>query len=111
MNYKTAHYTVGENEPEVQPQKALSDIVWMVKDKLAEILQDEEVGLSGNHPRVIISMVITNILVNLLFHTISVNDVSMRLEMVNEALAEIREMTLNLWRAMEANRADKNTPH
>jgi signal transduction histidine kinase len=109
--YKTSHYVRGETEPQEQPQKALSDIVLMVKNRLAEALQDKEIGLSGNHPRVIISMVITNILVNLLFNSIAVTDVGRRLEMVDDSLDEIKEMTLNLWRAMEASRADTTNPH
>lgn len=110
-DYKTSHYVVGENEPEVQPQKTLSDIVFLVKDRLADALHDEKSGLAGNHPRVIISMVITNILVNLLFNSIAISDVGRRLEMVNDSLEEIREMTMNLWSAMEASRADTKTAH
>lgn len=109
--FKTSHYVVGEDEPTTEPQKALSEIVWAVKNRLAEALDDNEVGLAGNHPRVIISMVITNILVNLLFNSIATKDIKRRLDMVNDSLDEIKEMTLNLWRAMEACRADTKTPH
>lgn len=111
FDYKTSHYTLGDNEPDCQPQKALSDIVFMVKERIAQALQDEEIGLSGVHPRIIISMVVTNILVNLLFNSIAINDVHRRMEMVTESLDEIREMTINLWLAMEASRADTKTPH
>jgi hypothetical protein len=111
VEYKTSHYVLGETEPESQPQKALSEIVFLVKERLSDALHDNDSGLAGNHPRVIISMVITNILVNLLFNSIAITDVSRRLNMVNESLDEIKEMTLNLWHAMEARRADTKTPH
>lgn len=111
MDYKTSHYVVGEGEPETQPQKTLSDIVFLVKERLADALQDEKSGLADTHPRVVISMVITNILVNLLFDSIAISDVSRRFDMVNDSFDEIREMTLNLWGAMEASRADTTNPH
>lgn len=110
-DYTIYHYVAGEDEPEIGPQKALSDIVFLVKDRLYEALNDDTTGLSGVHPRILISMVITNILVNLLFNSMAISDVSRRLEMVNESLDEIKDMTLNLWRAMEASRADTKTQH
>jgi hypothetical protein len=110
-DYTTSHYVVGEDEPEIEPQKALSDIVFLVKDRLAEALSNDTIGLAGVHPRILISMVITNILVNLLFNSIAISDVSRRLEMVNDSLDEIKGMTLNLWRAMEACRVDTKTQH
>lgn len=111
LDYKTSHYVLGELEPDTQPQKALSDIVFIVKERLAEALADDALGLAGTHPRIVISMVITNILVNLLFNSIAVSDVGRRLDMVNDSLEEIKEMTFNLWKAMEASRADTKTAH
>ena len=111
MDYKTSHYVIGENEPDNQPQKTLSDIVFLVKNRLAAALADENSRLSGIHPRVIISMVITNILVNLLFNSIAISDVGRRLDMVNYSLEEIREMTMHFWASMEASRADTKTAH
>ena len=102
---------LGDIEPDTQPQKALSDIVFIVKERLSEALGDDSIGLAGTHPRVLISMLVTNILVNLLFNSIAVTDVSRRLDMVNDSLEEVKEMTLNLWRAMEASRADTNKAH
>ena len=111
MDYHTAHFVVGEIEPETEPQKSLSNIVFMVKSQIAMALADEKVGLAGTHPRVLISMVVTNILVNLLFNSIAITDVSRRMEMVNDSLDEISEMTFHLWKALEANRADTTTAH
>lgn len=110
-DYRTSHYVIGEDEPQAEPQKALSDIVFLVKDRLAEALHNDTIGLTGVHPRVIISMVTTNILVNLLFNSIAISDVNKRIAMVNDSLDEIKEMTLNLWKAMEASRADTKTAH
>lgn len=109
--YNTAHYVMGETSPETEPQKSLSDIVFLVKARLADALCDPDVGLSGNHPRVVISMVITNILVNLMFHSVAVTDVKKRLQMVQETLDEINEMTFQLWNALEAGRADTSIAH
>jgi len=111
VEYHTAHFVVGESDPQQQPQKALSDIVFMVKERLADALDNKEVGLAGTHPRVIISMVVTNILVNLLFHSIAVNDITKRMEMVQSSLDEISEMTMQLWKSLETNRADTKTAH
>lgn len=111
MDHKISHYSLGQSEPDTQPQKTLAEIVFAVKEKLATILEDDKIGLSEIHPRVIISMVITNILVNLLFNSIAVKDIRTRLDMVIESLDEIREMTVSLWTAMEANRADTKNPH
>jgi hypothetical protein len=111
LDYKTSHYVLGEDEPDTQPQKTLSDIVFLVKNRLADALCDPTVGLAGNHPRVVISMVITNILVNLMFHSVAVTDVKKRLQMVKETLDEINEMTFQLWNALEAGRADTSTAH
>ncbi len=109
--YNTAHFVVGETSPETEPQKSLSDIVFMVKARLADALDDPNAGLAGTHPRVLISMVVTNILVNLMFHSVAVTDVKRRLSMVKETLDEINEMTFQLWNALEAGRADTTTAH
>ena len=109
--YNTAHYVMDENSPETEPQKSLSDIVFLVKARLADALDDPQSGLAGTHPRVIIAMVVTNILVNLMFHSVSVTDVKKRLHMVKQILDEINEMTFQLWNALEAGRADTSIAH
>jgi hypothetical protein len=83
----------------------------MVKERLAEALCDPSCELQEEHPRIVISMVITNIFVNLLFNTITAEDVSRRMSMVTETLDEIRDMTHELWTALETARADKSTAH
>ena len=109
--YHTDHFVVGESSPEGEPQKTLSDIVFMVKARLADALADETKGLAGNHPKILISMIVTNILVNLMFHCIAAPDVKRRLSMVDDMLCEIHDMTFELWNALEANRADTTTAH
>lgn len=104
--YNTSHFVLGEEAPKTEPEKSLSDIVFLVKDRLADALSDRDVGLAGTHPKVIISMVVTNILVNLMFNAIGTNDVQRRLDMVKDMLEEITTMTIDLWSAMEANQAD-----
>lgn len=109
--YNTAHYVMGETVPETEPQKSLSEIVFLVKSRLADALDDPNSDLGGTHPRVLISMVVTNILVNLMFHSVAVTDVKKRLSMVKETLDEINEMTFQLWNALEAGRADTSIAH
>lgn len=109
--YNTTHFVVSETSPETEPEKSLSDIVFLVKARLAEALSDPDVGLSGNHPRIVISMVITNILVNLMFHSVAVTDVKKRLSMVKDTLDEINDMTFELWNTLEASRADRSIAH
>ena len=111
QKYNTSHYVLGETSPETEPQKSLSDIVFLVKARLADALSDPDVGLSGHHPLVVISTVVTNILVNLMFHSVAVTDVKKRLSMVKETLDEINEMTFQLWNALEAGRADTSIAH
>ncbi len=109
--YNTAHYVMGETTPETEPQRSLSEIFFLVRARLADALDDPKSELAGTHPRVLISMVITNILVNLMFHSVAVTDVSRRLHMVKETLDEINEMTFQLWNALEAGRADTSIAH
>lgn len=109
--YNTEHFVRGENDPNQEPQKFFADIVYMVKERIANALDDDLAGVSGAHPRILISMVITNILVNLMFNSIITIDVKRRLEMLQESLKEIGEMTIELWTTLEAQRADRSTAH
>lgn len=111
VEYRTSHFILGETEPEDEPQKALSDIVHLVKARLAMAMNDSESGLSETHPRTLISMVVTNILVNLVFSSIAISDVGRRIDMFQDILDEITSMSLHLWKALEANRADKTNAH
>ncbi len=109
--YNKDHFIVGENMPTTEPQKSLSDIVFMVKNRLCDAIGDPSTHFAESHPRTLISMVTTNILVNLMFHSLSVTEVKKRIEVVEEVLDEIKEMTLELWHALEANRADETKAH
>jgi hypothetical protein len=109
--YETAHFVVGGYEPETQPQKALADIVKNVRQQVAEAVTDPEGGLADTHPRVIISMVVTNILVNLLYFCVGHADPKTRMKMVDDTLEEIGDMSRNLWKSLEAANADEKTAH
>lgn len=109
--FETAHFVIGGYEPETQPQKGLAEIVKEVRYRLADILEDPNGGLAGTHPRVVISMVITNILVNLLYHSIGRAEPKVRLSMVQDTLDEIHDLSLNLWKTLEAANADEKTAH
>ena len=109
--YETAHFVVGGYEPETQPQKALADIVKVVREHVADAVTDPEIGLGNTHPRVIISMVVTNILVNLLYFSVGHADPKTRMKMVQDTLDEVGDMSLNLWKSLEAANADEKTAH
>ena len=106
--YITDHYstTWEEDYPQKEPQKTLSDIVFLVKGRVGDALDDPNTKLHLEHPRTLISIVVTNILVNLLFHSVAVKDISRRLDMLQECLDEIQEMTYELWNSLEAAKAD-----
>ena len=103
--FSTAFFVVGEQEPEKAVEIYLRDIIFAVKDILECALNDAESELARIHPKTLVSMVITNILVNLLFNIISVSDIGIRIKLLNECLDEIRESSLHLWKSLEASKA------
>jgi hypothetical protein len=109
--YETAHFVIGGIEPETQPQKALGEMVTTIRNLVADAVIDPAVGLSEHHPRTIIAMVTTNILVNLLYFSIGRADPRVRLNMVEDTLNEVCDMSLNLWKSLEAANADEKTAH
>lgn len=108
---ESVHFIVGHGADLDQPKKALSEIVVMVKRMLGDALDDPSTKLKEAHPRTLISMVITNILVNLLSTCIAQKDVAVRLKMVKDVLQEINELSLHLWTSIEASIADDKTKH
>lgn len=111
MTYKTSHYVLGELSPETEPQKAMTDIVFMVKDMLSSALCNKATGLDDVHPKTLIAMVASNIIVNLLITAIGDTDFKTRLKMAQDCITEVQEMSLHLWKAIEANRANDTTAH
>jgi hypothetical protein len=111
MTYKTSHFVLGENEPDTEPQRSLSDIVFMVKARLSDALDNPETGLVEVHPRTLISMVVSNILVNLLVTAIGSTDMKLRMKMAQDCLEDVNAMSLHLWTALEANKVDNTTAH
>lgn len=111
ITYKTTHFNVDNNEPKTPIDKALSDIVFAVKDRLSDAIIDEATGLYEIHPKVVIAMVITNIFVNIMYTSIAAIDTKKRLDMFDECLADINAMSLELWRSLEASRAETDTPN
>lgn len=105
-------FVVGGAEPNNALQKAMVEIVGAVKSRLCAALRDEETGLIDVHPRTIISMVATNILVGLLEQSIGhQSTITYRLKMVQSALDEISDMTMGLWKALEAQEANEKIAH
>jgi hypothetical protein len=111
MTYKTSHFVLGEHEPDTEPQRSLSEIVFMVKARLSDALENPDTGLVEVHPKTLISMVVSNILVNLLVTAIGSNDLKLRMKMAKECLEEVQSMSLHLWTALETNKADNTTAH
>lgn len=109
--YEIEHFVLGENDPHEEPAKTLSEIVFLVKNKLHEALDNNIVGIIDVHPRVLISIIVTNILVSLLYNSIVPVDFKRRVELVKESLEEIERMTYDLWNSLETTKADINNPH
>jgi len=109
---KLEEYFFDGADMDADPQSTLSEIVGLVKLRLYKAMDDTNSVIANTHPRTLISMVVTNILVNLLTDIIGPKEPSIRIEMVNDSLDEICIMAMNLWRALEANKAEVNTtPH
>lgn len=108
---ESVHFVVGDGSGLEQPKKALSEIVFKVKTMLSDALDDPSTKLEGTHPKTLISMIVTNILVNLLTTAIAQKDVAIRLSMVKDVLQEINELSLHLWTSIEASIADDKTKH
>lgn len=101
-----------DGEPKNAYEKAMYEIIDMVKYRLTLALRNRETGLTTVHPQFIICSVVTNILVGLLDASISnKSSVSERLKMVKETLEEISVMTIGLWHSLEAQEANDKVAH
>lgn len=111
-SYHTAEFVIGDITPETPLQCALRDIVHDVRSRIADALDNPETNLLAIHPRVVISMVVTNILVNLVDRSLNPHlDISTRLDMIHGIVDEVSVLSLKLFTAMEAAKADSKTAH
>ncbi len=106
------HLFFGTDEPNDALKKTISDIVFIVKHKVAMALRDEQIGLREINPLITIATVVTNILVRLLEPGMSLgNSVADRLTIVKEILNEITDMTMAFWKVLEAEEANDTVAH
>ena len=84
MNFETLFYEKDESLPGSQPQKFLARLVDIFKNQLENIFEDKSIGLYDEHPRIVLSMMITNILVNSAFGMIITNDIPTRLRLFED---------------------------
>lgn len=107
MKSETIEFAIGDIAPKTPKQKLLFDIYRLIHQRIEYALQDGKAGLQNMNGRTAIAMVVTNILVNLLLDSISSkNDISLRLNMIDDVLEEISYLTRELWKTIEADKAD-----
>ncbi len=105
-------YITYGNAPRTYTEQVMSEIVLTVNDMLCEGLAAKESELVNIHPRTLISMLVTNILVHLLTGAIgSDNPIQSRLKMMHDTLSEVCGMSQKLWTALEASKADNAIAH
>lgn len=93
-------------------EKHLANLLAEIDSRVLEAIEDKTTNLFSLHPRVIIVIFCTNIIVNLLMDALSRNlDVGVKLKLVEECLEEIKDTSLKLWSSIEASKADEKIPH
>jgi hypothetical protein len=104
----------------IQPPETLNHVALDLIKKIVRNVEFElhDARLSGIpeilsiHPRVLISMTVTNIIINLLLGAVHhQNSVQTRFKMMEDLLREINFLTLESWKALETNKADLNNSH
>lgn len=105
-------YIINGENPSSHTERVLSDIILTVNSMLCEGLKTPGNDLVNIHPKTLISMVITNILVHFLTGAIRDNNpLPERLKMLDETLDEVCLMSTKLWNALEAYKADDTIAH
>ncbi len=107
-----AQISVGGIDTNSPIQVMMRDIVSAVRQLISDGLDDPENELATIHPRMVISMVVTNILVNLVDRSLKPSlDIGTRLLLIQDAVDEVATLSLKLFSAMEAAKADPSTAH
>lgn len=105
-------FPLGNTEPKTPNQKFLSDIYKSVQNRLINELRKGSADIHKIHSRVLISMIVTHILINLLIRSIDEdNDITTRFSMVEEVIEEVGELTRELWKMVETEKADLKIAH
>ncbi len=92
--------------------RTIIEINEAVIKRLIIAIEDENSPINDLHPQKIITMTCTNIIMALLIPCINKSiSIKQRKQMVQETLEEITEMTMELWKASEALKADVKNEH
>ena len=109
------YITIGQ-PPNSRVELLMYEILCTISEKVGAFY-DEHVGIRDEKDARItnlemICMISTNVLVNLLHGAVK-KDISSedRLKVINTCLEEVSRISLNLWMALEANRATKDVSH
>lgn len=112
MEFDIIEFAIGDIAPKTAKQKLLYDIYQYIHKRIEMALQDGRAGLQNMNGSSAIAMVVTNILVNLCNDSFSKkHDIPARFDMIDALLEEIGFLTRDLWKTIEAAKADKKLTH
>lgn len=84
----------------------MSDIVDYARNRIVEAMSKEEAKINCLHPITLITLMVTNLTINLALACIVSNNTKERLEMVNELSSGIKKMIDEAWSIMETAGAE-----
>jgi len=105
------YITIGQ-PPNTRIELLMYDILCTIHEKVGSYYDEIGTDPSKITNLEMICMISTNVLVNLLQGAVR-KDISSadRLTVINTCLEEVSRISLNLWMALEANRASKDVSH
>lgn len=108
FSFTATNYDRVKEKPTNAIEAIMADIVMYAEKKLTEGLLNPMTGLEQLHPKTIIAMLVTNLIINLSYKAIvhDVNTPAMRLAMIENLMAGIVAMVMDCWTIVETQRAD-----
>jgi hypothetical protein len=101
-----------DDDPKTPLEEHLIDLLQELESRVAAALQDEFTHLKSYHPKDVIVMMTSNIIVHLLSRSLSSSlFVNERINLVEDCTEEIKEATMKLWTVLETSRVDVLNPH
>ena len=89
----------------------MADIVDYAKNRIVDAMNEEETKVHCIHPVTLITLMVTNLTINLALAAIVSVDMKERLNMVNELSSGIKKMIDEAWSIMETAEAPKGEKH
>ncbi len=96
------------HEADNKHEKFFMDIVEYVKEKIVEGNEDKTLRLNEVHPKTLIAILITNILVNLFLAAAHSKSMDVRETMLADLLEEVEFLTMQSFKQMKRYEADND---